>query len=160
MLSNTDLLIITRRQMHIDLHAAVRQQDLSHSAFDAGSLIVNINPDSNSGHWVALVIMRNKTAVFFDPFGAPPSKDIIRFMSANGVKQYIYNNNDIQSIEDDSCGYFCLGFLHFFQTNTRLKAETRMSRFTSLFENNVSKNRAILREYIADACKKLSKDTT
>jgi hypothetical protein len=157
MLSNTDLLIITRRQMHIDLHAAVRQQDLSHSAFDAGSLIINISPqDSNIGHWVALVIMRNKTAVYFDPFAAPPSKDIIRFMTANGVKKYIYNNNDIQSIEDDSCGYFCLAFLHYFQTNTRLKAETKMSRFTSMFENDVSKNRAILREYIANACKKIS----
>jgi hypothetical protein len=156
MLSNTDLLIIARRQMGIDVHGAFRQQDLKHHKFDAGSLIVNINPDSNNGHWVALVIMRNKTGIYFDPFAAPPSRDILSFMTHNGVKKYIYNNNDIQSIEDDSCGHFVMAFLHYFQTHTRVKAETRMSRFTSMFENDVSKNRAILQKYIANACKNIS----
>ena len=76
--------------------------------------IVTIEPSSsysnNGTHWVAIVTNNFNKAIYFDPFGQPAPKSLIKYL-----KNYDYGmtNKHIQSITSDLCGYFCVGYIYF-----------------------------------------------
>lgn len=79
------------------------------------------------GHWVLLWSARKRKPVFFDPFGMPPSKNILKLIirlnhvrefpteddcstqSRQGIRQqFECNQVELQDIEASSCGWWCL----------------------------------------------------
>lgn len=73
-----------------------------------GNYIYLIKPSKevNAGHWVAL-IKRTNCSFYFDSYGLPPPLAI-----ATTIKRdYFYNNIQIQPLNADYCGIFCLMFL-------------------------------------------------
>ena len=48
--------------------------------------------------------------IYFDSFGANAPKEVLEFCK---VKAIPHNTKDIQSLMNEACGWFCLGFLHF-----------------------------------------------
>ena len=85
-----------------------------------GNYIINLdssNGGKNKGtHWTALVI-HNKDALFFDPFGATPSVEIREFVKRRKGSRVGFNNWVIQDLKSENCGYFCLSFLMNIQSN-------------------------------------------
>ena len=107
--------------------------------------IVNIEPSSsyifnlesqfdeygnqnNGTHWVAIVTNNFNKAIYFDPFGQPAPKSLIKYL-----KNYDYGmtNKHIQSITSDLCGYFCVGFIYFVTRHS--KRTKKLIKDTSIF---------------------------
>ena len=73
--------------------------------------VVNLDNDDQPGsHWVAIWI-GCAGAEYFDPIGLPPLfTDIEQFMDkASG--QWTYNDAELQSVDSDVCGHYCLFYL-------------------------------------------------
>lgn len=122
----------------------VNQYDLKYLRCKSNGLyIFNINPKSNSGHWTACII-KNNYAFYLDSFGVIPSIEIINFFKSSKAKWY-YNKNDIQNIDDVTCGYFCLAYLHYMKSNP---SAMRMNEFTRMFFNDTNKNNKVLKLYL------------
>lgn len=87
------------------------------------SLIVNYSPADQPGtHWVAMSFPRGRNAQFFSSFGLGPDQADAVLHTRTGFRSYLeshsdtgdweMNSEDLQSLEDDTCGewsaYFCL----------------------------------------------------
>ena len=81
-------------------------------------LVVNCCPSNYRGeHWVA-VFSENEQLEFFDSFGLPPDvyEGVVSFLRAQGWPEEFdatYNDEQIQSIDSDACGHYCILFCHF-----------------------------------------------
>jgi hypothetical protein len=67
--------------------------------------ILNLDPNGNGSHWVALVYYKHAW-YYFDSFGMPPPLAVIK-----AVKYPKWNNRQIQSLSDTNCGEFCCVWL-------------------------------------------------
>jgi hypothetical protein len=75
-------------------------------------LVANTDPEAEKGeHWVAFCFDPQGNAEYFDSFGLPPSNcDLHDFYDRNGVT-HNYNKTQLQGIESDACGHYCIAFL-------------------------------------------------
>ena len=87
--------------------------------------------DSNDGqgsHWVGLFISHNLQPFYMDSFGAPPAKEIIKYLKQ--LKRKIaYSQFAIQDLTSDRCGIFSLAFLLYMT-----KRHTHQESYTDTFE--------------------------
>lgn len=103
-------------------------------------IIVNTDSQSEKGeHWVAIIIKKNKTGEYFDPFGLPPlHKDFIGYLNKVCSNGWIYNSLTLQHIDSKSCGLFCICYI-----NSRFSGQS-FSDFISSFSVNFAFNEKIL----------------
>lgn len=76
-----------------------------------GGYIINLQ-DSGEGsgtHWVSLSISRKGYASYFDSFGQPPPKDVLRFLN----RKVEYSTTQLQGLNQGICGWYCVAFLWF-----------------------------------------------
>ena len=92
-----------------------------------------------------------KQCIYFDSYGMPPPEEIKRFCAPAKVH---HNTKDIQSMQADCCGYFCLAFLHYInacpQRSGHLFADSEA--FTDLFldlnkESDHKRNEWVLKHF-------------
>ena len=68
-----------------------------------------INLDNNKGtHWTAYYKLEN-VAIYFDPFGIQPPKEVIQYFIPARI---FYFTDQIQNLNDTNCGQLCLRFLY------------------------------------------------
>ena len=74
--------------------------------------IINIDKDGLPGsHWTALVIQKKK-CTFFDPLGFEClNLQLLNKLKAQGFSNYKYSTNQLQQLENNNCGYFCIAFI-------------------------------------------------
>ena len=75
-------------------------------------LVVNCCPASRRGkHWVAMYCENDKLE-FFDSFGMPPSmyEGVPIFIERQRPNSIIYNCQQLQSIDTDVCGHYCITY--------------------------------------------------
>ena len=84
-------------------------QDQLPEKLKIGFYIINLqsSTDGNGTHWVSLYYNPNMS-IYFDPFGFVPPKEI-----EERLNKYIYNDIEVQYINDTSCGYYSLAFIQF-----------------------------------------------
>jgi len=71
-------------------------------------------------HWVAYCNLPDSPYVeFFDSFGIPPGKEIIKYLKTS-KKKIAYENLAVQNIDELNCGFHCISYI-----------ERRMNGFTS-----------------------------
>ena len=76
-------------------------------------LVCNCCPSTQSGqHWIAVFYDRGQVE-FFDSFGLPPNAydaRVVTFLAnlATTTDDVLYNNVQLQSIESDACGHYCV----------------------------------------------------
>lgn len=77
------------------------------------------NPETMNGtHWTCVFNGRNNSIIYFDPFGAPPSESILKWLKKTKVpgqsyrKPIVYNTIQLQDIDSSTCGYFCCYMLN------------------------------------------------
>ena len=72
-----------------------------------GFYIVNLqsSKEGNGSHWTGLYYSP-KCSYYFDSYGFVPPVEV-----ENKIKPYIYNDIDIQSYSSTACGYYCIAFI-------------------------------------------------
>ena len=73
--------------------------------------------DNQGTHWTCLQVNKYPTGliepIFFDPYGAPPSESVKKFIKTNIHRELPYTDKDIQSLMNNACGWYCCAFLHY-----------------------------------------------
>jgi hypothetical protein len=124
-----------------------------------GFYIANLDNVYGPGtHWTCFYCV-NKIVVYFDSFGLSPPKDIVKFCKG---KTIIYNTDQIQHIDSQACGYYCLAFIVYFNKIPKqyLKTVKQLGYFVNIFikpfdVQNLNKNELILKQQFKDVFLKL-----
>jgi hypothetical protein len=162
-------------KMHIPLDGVYFKDELPRNLKYNVSYIINledsIDKDGNENegtHWTCLQVAKypNGTIepIFFDPYGAPPSEAVIKFVKDSCGKYLPYNKRDLQSLMNNACGYFCLAFLHFVNAYPQRTKDLYQDceQFLDLFDDlNTSiewkKNEFVLKHFFQSSDPKLRK---
>ena len=74
----------------------------------SGWTIVNMQSttDGDGTHWIAFH-NGGRISLYFDSFGCPPPLEIENILT----KKYVRNEEQLQDIEESSCGYFCIAVI-------------------------------------------------
>jgi hypothetical protein len=124
--------------------------------------------ENEGTHWTCLQVNKYPSGliepIFFDPYGAPPSQAIKKFVYDNCSQELPYNEKDIQSLMNNACGYFCSAFLHFINSNQHRCKDlyTDTKTFLSMFDDlnksiDWKKNEYILKNFFQSNDPKLRK---
>ena len=83
--------------------------------------VFNMKPSTNPGeHWVAVYIMSNRKAVYFDSFGFQPQQpQIITFLNKHTTK-WNFSRKMIQNPFTAVCGEHCIVFLSRFHHSKQI----------------------------------------
>jgi len=116
---------------------------------------VNDNGEANLGtHWVCLSKLNN-TYLYFDSYGFPPPIEVSNLAHIDNIRNIIYTEKQIQKLNTEMCGQYCLMFLDYVQSGLR-KGKKRdiksiVNDFVNEFNNNPSdsdkKLKVLMREY-------------
>lgn len=113
------------KKMSIPLEEIIFKDEVPKKFKFNKSYIINLDDEydeagnlQSGSHWVGLQINKypNDTikALYFDSYGMPPPKDIIKCYKRTTNKDHLpYNTKDIQSLMANSCGWFVCAWLHF-----------------------------------------------
>ena len=112
-----------------------------------GFYIINLDSAPNSGtHWLTL-LLSDKTALYADPFAAPPPIEIIDAVKKSKLHLY-FNNWVIQDIDSELCGYYSIALIHYVSTHKNLSIINAANAFINLFKDNTKLNGPILKKYL------------
>jgi len=111
-------------KMQVPLAGVYFKDQLPHKLEYNVSYIINLENSENEegepnegSHWTCLQVNKYPSGtiepIFFDPYGAPPSEAIKKFVLTNCGKKLPYTTKDIQSLMNNACGYYVLAFLHY-----------------------------------------------
>ncbi len=116
-----------------------------------GSYIVNMQDedDGNGTHWIAFIIFENAKCCFFDSFGVHAPTDILDFLKP--FKPIATNKRQIQHVDSDKCGYFCLAFIKQFNDVNPMKQDVYelYDDFINAFSSNLKINDKIVMELLS-----------
>ena len=84
-------------------------------------VINTANSNSPGEHWTAL-ILDNKKYFFFDSFGLEIlNLDILKQIKNHDISTYKYNSKQIQPVNSNNCGYYCIAFIVSYMYNHTLE---------------------------------------
>ena len=129
----------------INLIDCCMKDELPHTIKN-GYYIINLESSTQGEgtHWTTLIVQPN-IAVFMDSFGAPPSTEIINFVKQRKGIRMAFNNEIIQDLDSENCGFFCL-YLCWFIKHHKGDLVKTTDTFTRLFNDDTKKNDGILRQ--------------
>ena len=108
--SNFDL-INWCEYLNIPINSVLSRDETIPHGHKQSLFIYNLEPSYMSGsHWVATYV-KDKVINYFDSFGMPPFQEIVNHAKKKNLT-LLHQNNQIQSINSTTCGYFCLFFLN------------------------------------------------
>ena len=101
--------------------------------------IINLQDHDEGGgtHWTVFYYNKPLTSIYFDSYGFVPPIDV-----ENRIKEYIFNDKEIQDFDSSACGYYCIAFILFLH-NKDNKQEL-FKTFLKLFRLQTLKNDKIL----------------
>jgi hypothetical protein len=147
MLNNFELDEIAN-QYGMDLNAVVMKDELKHLPIKNGNYIINLQSSTQGGgtHWIALCI-EDKDIFYFDSFGIICPSEVTTFCKRVPKSSLAYNDLQIQHIETQTCGWYCISFLLHLKNRTKKDIYKSASEFISKFSYVTKKNNAILKQY-------------
>lgn len=106
------------------------------------AIVANTDGHKQPGtHWVAMYVSRDGRGWYFDSYGIPPIiPQHLRRLRQN-CKFFHYNAIQLQGPESQTCGHYCVMFLHFMSTGLGIH------RFRSAFSTDLTKNDEIVYDY-------------
>jgi len=132
MLSNFDIIDISKViKLNINPHIVMKDQ-LRLLPPKEGNYIINLQSsfEGNGSHWVSLVLNK-RFNIYFDSFGELPPTEIIDFSKRCNESKLYYSDKHIQPLRSEFCGWYCLMFLKYIQTN----GLNSYQNFIDLFED-------------------------
>ena len=174
-LTNYQLLDLGKR-MNVPLESPYFKDELPLNLKSNVGYIINLedeedeNGDPNTGsHWCALYIREypneKREAIYFDPYGTGCPQDVEKSMKKTLGKSIPHTTKQIQDLNSDMCGWFCLAFLYYLHTYPKRTKDLYqdVSNFLSFFddlskdENMIKKNEFILKHFFRSEDPKLRK---
>jgi hypothetical protein len=146
LLSNLDIEELCR-EFKIPLVACVSKDMLARLSVKNGGYVINLDNSGSAGtHWVALYI-ENSDACYWDSFGMIPPLEVLKFCKN---KHLIHNRDQIQNLNQEACGYYCIAFLHFMNKSKKgMNIRTKLYMFNKPYDiDNTTKNDDILQVYL------------
>ena len=106
--------------------------------------IVNLDDSEGVGtHWISMIKMKNNKYLYFDSFGAPPPQTILDTLKIDPNKLQ-YNDQQIQDIKSQTCGYFAILFAYYY---SREKTPNKtIIAFLTNFTTDEKQNDKVLRK--------------
>lgn len=99
---------INRAFKNDKLFGGVYSRDDLPNKIERKSYIINMDSVNGNGtHWICVSNLPHNMIVYFDPFGCPPPEEVLTFMRIAKKPMY-YSDVDIQDINSDACGWFCI----------------------------------------------------
>ena len=152
MITNFDLENIAHKE-NIPL-IDVFMKDKPPSKIYEGGYIINLqDAEQNEGgsHYTALFIPSHQKIIgYMDSFGFPPPQSTINWIKKSSLRNYkiAYNTKQIQNINSGGCGIYSLFFIQYMsKQNKKLSIEDAINNFSSLFDDDTSKNLNLLKQY-------------
>jgi len=85
--------------------------------------------EGSGSHWTGLFLNKT-TSFYYDSYGAPPNKEVLKFVKT--YSNHLKCNNLInQSLNSDNCGFYCLCFILFMFYN-----KNDYNKFINLFDKD------------------------
>jgi len=101
-LSNFELIQLSKEN-NIPLNGIYSRDNIPKLLND-GWYIINLDRQNAIGtHWTTFYVSKSQPNLYFDSFGFEAPQQL-----SNMLKHYFYNNKRIQSLQSDSCGWYCL----------------------------------------------------
>ena len=127
--------IINKHQIKIN---GIYMKDKLPHKLKYGFYVINLQSsnEGNGSHWTGLYYHPHMS-IYFDSFGKKPPQEV-----ENRIGKYIYNHNDLQYINDTSCGYFCIAFIIFLYD--KQDKYNWFQTFLNIFSKDLKKNNSIL----------------
>lgn len=94
------------------------------------ALVANLDRSNSSGsHWVCMYIQNGK-GEYFDSYGLAPMLDeFTDFLNTNCYQSWTYNRQELQSLDSEVCGHYCIWFLS--ERARGLSMQDIVSKFSS-----------------------------
>jgi hypothetical protein len=87
-----------------------------------GFYIANLDRKTGTGtHWTVFYCVNDIFLIYFDSFGFAPPTALYKFF---GKKTIVYSTDQIQAIDSNACGYYCLAFINYFSKLDKTKLRT------------------------------------
>jgi hypothetical protein len=99
-------------------------------------------------------MLNKKLSIYFDSFGADEPVDVIKFIDKFNTKKTIFNNQIIQDLESDVCGYYCVAIFLFMKNHIMMVKDLALKKFLKLFEDDTKLNIEVLKNIFKKYCKK------
>ena len=154
LLTNFDLQHLCS-QFDIPLHFIGFKEDLNHlPKLENGAYIINLDRTRSKGtHWVCFC-KHGSTIMYYDSFGENAPVEVLhtcRKYKCSLIESHFH----IQDLKDDSCGFYCLAFLHY------MKDKQLTNRDLNIYNDQYNTddtraNRKILEKIIQSIAKKYS----
>jgi hypothetical protein len=123
MLTDTQIKDLSKK-MNFQLEGVYFKDELPRQLKYNTSYVINLDNsiddegnENEGSHWTCLQVNKYPDGkvepIFFDPYGAPPSESIKRFVKDNCAKSLPYTTKDIQSLMNNACGFYVCAFLHY-----------------------------------------------
>lgn len=124
-----------------------------------GFYICNLDKKTGQGtHWTAFYC-HNKYIVYFDSFGLAPPRNIINFCNKTMIT---YSTDEIQDINSNACGYYCIAFIKYFHDipKSKLKSQKLLGFYLNNFlkpfnVQYINKNEKILETMLKEILNKV-----
>lgn len=102
-----------------------------------GNYIINLassNDGTGGTHWCAVRLDKDQ-ALYFDPFGIPPPKKVLKWLFRwvrSNHKKIIINRTEIQNLKSNWCGQYCIACLEAMESYPGTLSN-RLHHFVSMF---------------------------
>jgi hypothetical protein len=112
-----------------------------------GNYIINLQSSTqgNGSHWIALCI-EDKDIFYFDSFGIICPSEVTNFCKRIPNSSLAYNDLQIQHIDAQTCGWYCISFLLHLRTKKK-DIYKSASEFIGRFSYDTIDNNKILKQY-------------
>lgn len=113
------------------------KNELKHCTPRKGNFIINLassNDGSGGTHWTCIRLEKGN-AMYFDPFGIPPPTEVLNWIYkyiGHNHSKLIINTCDIQNINSNWCGQYCLSCLIAMESSPGTMKQ-RLNRFVSSY---------------------------
>ena len=135
------------KYFQIDLISVFMKDELTFNPY-IGNYIINLDSSTdgrNGTHWTVLILTKD-VALYFDSFGCVPPQGAADFIRKK-YKVHSFNNEIIQNINSDNCGFFCIALLIYLKTHSDLNIYDAANGYINLFKSDTTKNDEILFNY-------------
>lgn len=154
MLSNFEIEDICKKR-NIKLNYCNFKDKLPNRKYKSFNGIINLDSSSpydgnpSGSHWTALII-KNRHAFYYDSFGIIYPQEVLNFCKFQNVKHLAYSTKEIQNIDDQHCGYFCIGLLQYVKLHTKHDKDLYdiVQNYLEIFNEDTKQNTSILEEYL------------